>query len=77
MFLSSNKSGIVPPVKRGRGRPPKGPDALVEKLQVRVTETEGREIAAAVAVERKEFSEWARPVLVGAARKTIERSRRR
>ena len=77
--MSSNKEkpATVNPVKRRPGRPPKGPDALTVKLQLRVTAGEDREIAAAVAVRGGEFSEWARPVLVGAARKDIEKARKR
>jgi len=47
------------------------------KRQVRVTEAEDREIVAALAVSEQEFSEWARSKLVPAARKDIERARKR
>lgn len=69
---SSRKSAdTVEPVKRGRGRPPKGDDALTVKLQVRVTAAENQEIVDALKLTGEEFSEWARDTLKMAARVVI------
>jgi len=49
------------------GRPPKGDAALRAVVPVRVTEAEREEIEAAA--KGRPLSEWARPVLVEAARR--------
>jgi len=49
------------------GRPPKGDAALRAVIPVRVTEAEREEIEAAA--KGRPLSEWARPILVDAARR--------
>lgn len=76
--MSSNKkeSGTVGSVKKRIGRPPsKDPKGKLRAL--RFTAGEDREIDAGLAVASKEFSEFARPLILAGVRREIEKARKR
>lgn len=78
------KSATVEPVKkRGRGRPPKGDDALTEGMEVRFRRAERRCIELAAQMKKLAPSAYVREAAVAAANRdmdcvvVIEKARKR
>lgn len=72
----------VVPVKRGRGRPPLGDEALTKRLEIRVTQAE-YDLVDDVVAKRKTpkgdaetVSTWGRSVLIPAAEQLKERPKK-
>lgn len=74
--VPQKKPATVEPVKkRGRGRPPKGDQALTDGIEVRFSRVNRLLIEAAAQLDDVPLSAFVRDAAVAAAAKRIERKR--
>jgi uncharacterized protein (DUF1778 family) len=63
-------------VKRGRGRPPKGDDALTEGIEVRFSRQDRADVTEAAEFDGVAFSTWIREAAIEKAHRRLAKGRK-